>query len=112
MPVYFKPHPNTARGNFKPKIETIGGDLSGVLEKCHLALCYNSNSSVDAVINGVPCVTFDRGSMAYEVTSHSIYNRIMPDREGWLARVSNCQWTPEEIKNGDYVERMLCGLES
>lgn len=107
MPVYFRPHPNTQRGNFNPKIEHIGGDLSDVLDKCHLVMCYNSNSSVDAVVNGVPCITFDKGSMAYEVTGHDICDRIKPNRGEWLARISNCQWTPEEITNGDYVERIL-----
>jgi hypothetical protein len=108
MPVFFRPHPNTSRGNFNPKIPKIEGDLNDVLQSCHLVLCYNSNSSVDAVINGVPCVTFDRGSMAYEVTGNRICDRIKPDREKWLARLSNCQWTPEEIRNGDYVERFFC----
>lgn len=107
MPVYFRPHPNTKRGNFKSNIEHIEGDLIDVLNKAHLVLCYNSNSSVDAVINGVPCVTFDRGSMAYEVTSHDICDRIKPNRDEWLAKVSNCQWTPQEILNSDYVERMF-----
>lgn len=107
MPVYFRPHPNTQRGNFNPKIKHIGGDLSDVLDKCHLVMCYNSNSSVDAVINGVPCITFDEGSMAYEVTGHDIRDRIKPNRDKWIARVSNCQWTPDEIRNGDYVERMF-----
>lgn len=112
IPVYFRPHPNTERCNFKPNIPHIKGDLDKVLDNCHLVLCYNSNSSVDAVMAGVPCITFDKGSMAYEVTSHSICNRIKPDRGKWIARVSNCQWTPEEIKDGDYIERMLCGRES
>lgn len=108
MPVYYKPHPNARRGNFSPKIPLIDGDMDEVLSKCHLLLCYNSNSSVDAVINGVPCVTFDDGSMARSVTGHSIEERIKPDREKWLAGLSNCQWTPEEIRRGDYIERMLC----
>lgn len=112
MPVYFRPHPNGERGNFKPDIPVIEGELDTVLANAHLVLCYNSNSSVDAVIAGVPCITFDKGSMAYEVTGHSIYDRIKPDRSKWLAALSNCQWTPEEIKNGDYVERMLCRQEN
>ena len=77
------------------------------MSRCHLVMCYNSNSSVDAVINGVPCITFDEGSMAYEVTGHKVCDRIKPDREEWLKALSNTQWTPDEIKNGDYVERLL-----
>ncbi len=108
MPVFFRPHPNTQRGNFKPDIPHIEGSLQDVLDDCHLVMCYNSNSSVDAVINGVPCITFDRGSMAYEVTGHEVRDRITPSRKEWLYKLTHCQWTPQEIANGDYVERMFC----
>lgn len=107
IPVYFRAHPNTRRGNFRPNIPHIEGDIDTVLNNAHLVLCYNSNSSVDAVLNGVPCVAFDAGSMAYEVTGRAVCDRIKPNREQWLSKVSNCQWTPKEIENGDYIERML-----
>ena len=106
MPVYFRPHPHTDNGNFKPNLPVIDGDLGDVFQKCHLAICYNSNSSVDAVLNGVPCITFDIGSMAYDVTGQSICDRIKPARKDWISKVLNCQWEPNQISNGDYLERM------
>lgn len=104
MPVYFKPHPVGLQrnANFRPKIEHIYGTMDEVLEKAHLVITYNSNSGVDAVINGVPAVSYDIGSMAYNVTSHDVKERIMPDREAWAHRLAWCQWTREEIANGDY----------
>lgn len=114
LPVYYRPHPDAlgTRANFKPDIETIGGDLQDCLADAHLIVCYNSNSAVDAVVNGVPAVTLDLGAMAYSVTGHGEYDRITPDRREWASRLAYCQWSPEEISNGVFWEQLKCKLES
>lgn len=113
-PVYFRPHPHAhgTRMNFTPKICKISGDLQSVLDNCHLCVTYNSNSAVDAVLYGVPSVSLDEGSMAFEVTSHYECDRITPDRAEWAARLAHTQWSPEEVESGVFWERMLCRLEN
>lgn len=103
-PVFFRPHP--VGRNFDPRIPVIGGTLDEVLANAFLVVAYNSNSTVDAVVNGIPAITLDAGGMARDVTGHNLSDRIMPDRTRWAARLAHCQWSPEEIDNGDYWKRM------
>lgn len=112
--VVFRPHPvGVERGcNFRPRLKHVYGDLQETLDKAFMVVTFNSNAGVDAVINGIPALSFDKGSMAYEVTGHKFSDRITPDREDWAARLAHCQWTPDEITNGDYWERMACRLVS
>lgn len=112
--VYFRPHPVglEKNRNFRPSVPHLGGDLKDALREAHLVLTFNSNAGVDAVVNGIPALSFDKGSMAYSVTGHSVGDRITPEREQWAYQLAHCQWTPEEIQNGDYWERMKCRLEN
>jgi hypothetical protein len=106
--VVFRPHPHAkaGRGNFKPDLPVFDGNLEDALKRAYLVVTYNSNSAVDAVINGIPALSFDIGSMAYDVTGHSASERIKPERQWWADILAHCQWTPEEIANGDYWGRM------
>ena len=106
-PVYFRPHPNTRQG-FNPNIERINGDLQECLDGAHLVITYNSNSSVDAVLNGVPAVTMGKGSMSKLVTSQDVRVRLKPRRAQWAYRLASCQWSEQEIKRGDFIARMFC----
>lgn len=103
-PVYFRNHP--MGNNFAPKIPFITEPMHQVLARAFLVVAFNSNSTVDAVINGVPTIAFDRGSMAWDVTGHEAGERIMPDREAWAYRLAHCQFSPDEIKSGAYWERL------
>lgn len=112
LPVFFKPHPAGGKLNFKPKIHLFEGDLDQALSESKLIVTYNSNSGVDAVINGVPALSFDSGSMAWPVTGHKIDDRIKPEREEWAFRLAHCQWSPEEIEAGKYWENLQWKPES
>lgn len=107
-PVFFKEHPTKPHMNFNPRIPRYKGNLEEALSEAFLVVTYNSNSGVDAVVNGIPALSFDKGSMAYSVTGHTINDRITPVREEWAYKLAHCQWTPKEIENGDYWERMKC----
>jgi hypothetical protein len=114
LPVFFRPHPAGAatNRNFKPNIQNISGDLDHVLKLARLVVTYNSNTGVDAVINGIPALSFDKGSMAYEVTGHAVGDIVTPAREKWAAKLAHCQWSPDEIKEGLFWDRLKCKLES
>lgn len=110
LPVYFRPHPHGR--NFNPAIPHIQGTLEEALARAYMVVVYNSNSGVDAIVNGVPTIALDEGCMAWDVTGKSLSDRVMPDRRQWAANLAHCQWTPEEINRGEYWDRMQCGAET
>lgn len=62
----------------------------------------NSSVAVDAVLNGIPTVSMDEGSMAWEVTSHT--EEVMkPDRRPWLNWLAWTQWSHDEISEGKWA---------
>lgn len=107
-PVLFRPHPDVIkRGGRGPNLPLCQAPtLTEALNNTFLCLNYNSNSSVDAVLAGVPTVTFDRGSMAWEVCGHSAGEIIRPDREVWAYNLAFTQWTIDEIKSGYPLEKI------
>lgn len=108
LPVFFRPHPHVkgARRNFEPRLNALGGTLEEAIDNAALVVTWNSNTGVDAVTRGVPAMSFDKGSMAYGVTSHDFSDSIKkPDRTAWAARLAHCQFTPDEIDEGEWWER-------
>lgn len=101
--IIFRPHPLC---KLNPITGTVYStrSLENDLRNAHCCITFNSNSGVEAVIDGVPTFTFDEGSMAYGVTSHSlddIETPLRPDRTQWLANLCYAQWTAEEMRNGE-----------
>lgn len=110
LPVLFRPHPDLAKKGMTqnvPNAEPSQGSLSDALAGAAFTVCFNSNSSVDSVIAGVPCVVGDRGSMAYDMCGHDIESIIRPDRENWANALAFKQWTIEEIRSGDALKGII-----
>jgi hypothetical protein len=98
--VYYRPHP-LAHETWAPA-PVYYGTLAEALSGASQVITVNSNSAVDAVLAGVPTVTLDRGSMAWPVTSHSIWSPLCyTDREQWAYDMAYCQWTLDEMRSGD-----------
>ena len=101
--IRFRPHPLAdlppIRGCTHSKV-TIQEDL----KDCWAVVTYNSNSSVEAVLEGIPAFTFDAGAMAKDVSSQwlqELERPYMPAREAWLNDLAYTQWTPEEMESGE-----------
>jgi hypothetical protein len=99
--VRFRPHPKApivrVPGAAIARDSTLAEDLAGA----EFAVTFNSNSGVDAVLAGVPTVAHDEGSMAWDVTSHSLEEKLQrPDRLPWAHRLAWRQWLPTEIEEG------------
>lgn len=111
--VYFRPHPLASRRGapFSPSgVPVLRGDLKEALANAYLVAAFNSNSIVDAVLSGIPAVCFDQGCMAWEVTAHACEEPPLHVYRGdWLHNLAWKQWTPDEIENGAYWERMRAG---
>jgi hypothetical protein len=101
-PVIFRPHPLA-------KMQLAGCELSRKatlredLEDCWAVVTFNSNSGVEAAVEGIPVFTFDAGSMAIPVANmwlDQMERPQMPDRHQWLQDLAYAQWTLEEMKSG------------
>ncbi len=90
-----------------PGLKPSVGPISEALAGARLVVTMNSNSAVDAVLAGVPAISMDRGSMAWDVTTHSFEAEpIRPVREDWMRRLAYCQWSLEEIASGEAWEHL------
>lgn len=102
MQVRYRPHPKALhqRSGLEHRQHTAG-TLAEDLAGAKFTISWNSNSSVDSVLAGVPSVTLDRGAMAWAVTSHDLNNPVtMPSRTEWAAQLAWCQWQPSELADG------------
>lgn len=98
--VIFRPHPKAP----VPKVGNVtyssGGPIEGDLKDAHCCVTFNSNSGVDALINGVPLFAFDVGAMGYQVANRnwlSLEKPDKPDRSQWYNDLAYAQWRPDEF---------------
>lgn len=103
--VRFRPHPLADR-HPKPNAPSLEQDLAGA----RFTVAWNSNSTVDAVLAGVPSVTMDEGAMAWPVTGHALEMPPAPDREAWAHALAWKQWRLEEMQSGYCWETVRSGI--
>lgn len=98
-PFYFRPHPEAQ----PPKGVRLApwSTIEEAIDQSSYVLTHHSTAGVTALIRGCAVVTYDRESMAYPITSHSLNELRYPNREKWLEWLSWTQWTIEEIARGD-----------
>ncbi len=108
--VKFRPHPDLKKRGIVQSVRntyqsesSLQDDLAGAA----FTLCFNSNSAVDSVLAGIPCVVGDNGTMAYDMCAKDIHNPVRPDRELWAHRLAWKQWELSEIKSGAALEGIL-----
>jgi hypothetical protein len=66
-----------------------------------LAITLNSSVGVQAVLDGIPTVAMDEGSMAWEMSSHDCNEpQVTHARTPWVHRLAWTQWTDDEIREG------------
>ena len=101
-PIKFRPHP-LARLPAIPGTELSLVPLAEDLKNAHCVVTYNSNSAVEALIDGVPVFAHDQGSMCWQIANKSLISVDVPnkpDRTQWLNDLSFCQWTLKEMRDG------------
>jgi hypothetical protein len=103
--VRFRPHPGTIRRgsplNVPPGAKLIDGTLKEAFAGAAVVVTFNSNTGVESVLAGVPTITSDVGSMAWDVSSHDVaLPLVTPNRDRWAAELAWKQWTLEEMASG------------
>lgn len=109
--VLFRPHPDLKKKGISQQIkntELSTGTLQEALSGAAFSVCFNSNSAVDSVINGIRCVVGDKGTMAYGMCSQSVSSLVTRDRTLWAHRLAQKQWTLDEIRSGEALKGHLC----
>jgi hypothetical protein len=103
--IRFRPHPKAVQAT--PRV--WGVQYSTVpfaedLKTAHAVVTFNSNSGVEALLDGVPVFAADQGSMCWELANRSLISLDVPnkpDRSQWLADLAYCQWTMDEMRSGE-----------
>lgn len=101
--VVFRPHPK-ARLNPIPGFDYSTEPLMVDLQNAHCVVSCNSNACVEGVIEGVPAIVTDEGSMVWEIASRSldeVGSPKMADREQWANDLAYAQWTIPELRSGE-----------
>lgn len=110
MPVKMRPHPNVNPRHGEAMIAEARVSLERDLAGAAIAVTWNSNSAVDAVLAGVPTIAMDKGSMAWDVTGHGLKRPPLPDRTAWSHALAWKQWTRDELASG-YCWEHVCSPE-
>lgn len=101
--IVFRPHPLAKIPSITGCSYSVGVPIEQDLERAHAVVTFNSNSGVDAIMNGVPVFAWDHGSMVYRVANKNwgvLECPMKPDRSQWLNDISYAQWTPRELADG------------
>ena len=103
-PIVFRPHPLAVQALPPIKgVEYSTKPLSEDLKDAHAVVTFNSNSGVEALIDGKAVFAFDEGSMVWGLANKNLYDiesPQYPDRKQWARDLAYCQWTPEEMRQG------------
>lgn len=86
-----------------------GLPLANNWDEAGLVITLNSSVAVESVIEGIPTITMDGASMAFDVTSHIQDRAITPDRRRWLDWLSWTQWHHDEIREGEPIKHLFEG---
>lgn len=108
--IVFRPHPKfrnpelisavdvakVCEHSFRPILED--------LQDAWAVVTFNSNSGVEAAIEGIPVFVDDAGSMAFPVANRNLLyidNPKKPEREQWAHNLAYTQWTLDEMRSGE-----------
>ena len=112
VPVVFRQHP-VGQLPKDLSIPRLRGDLGECLKGARVVVTFNSNVAVEAVLRGVPAVSMDRGSMAWDVSGHELRDVLDPpcvNRWQWACNLAYCSWSYREIESGLAWEHIRQGI--
>lgn len=121
-PILFRPHPNDPQKKFNSLlkfsnveisenfsndnffVKNGGEGLQKDLDRSYCVITFNSNSSVEAVCNGLPIFSMDTTSPTYEISQGDLKNieniNYNIDITDWCNKIVYTIWNEDEIANG------------
>lgn len=90
---------------YRVTLSPQGRHITEDLKNCWALVCHNSTPSSVAVIEGIPAFITDdpdycqAGSVA-NLDLSRIENPLMPNRETWIKKLSQCHWSFADLKSG------------
>lgn len=107
--IIYKAHPVQRKMPKSVKnCEMIGADfgynLKSLLDGAWCTVASASNGACDSILAGVPVITDNSMSLAYEVAEHDIRNIEQPRTpciHQWLNDIAYAQWRIDEMKSGE-----------
>lgn len=121
-PILFRPHPKDIVKDFGllknlPNVEISqnfsvtdnftknGGEgLQKDFDRAYCVVTFNSNSSVEAVCNGIPVFSLDKTSPTYEISYSSLTDieniKYDIDITEWCNKIAYTVWNEEELADG------------
>ena len=122
--VRYRAHPfRTAKNEsirWKPAPAAGQDDIAKVLAGARVCITYDSIAGCDAVLAGVPSITYGENARARDVSFHSwrafkewekTCDGYPFDVELWADRLAYCQWSHDEISRGEWWTHLEAGLE-
>lgn len=106
----FRQHPVARQRGYRqgPRdVRSLGGTLDEALGGAAVAITFNSNTGVDALLAGVPVVVDNEGSMAWPLASPDVRNLVRPERADWAHALAWKQWLLSEIADGTALRGYL-----
>ena len=95
---------------FVPGTELSVQPLQDDFSNAHCVVTYNSNTAVEALLEGIPVFAHDQGSMCWQVANKSLISVDVPnrpDRNSWLNDLAYAQWTLQEMRNGEAWRHLI-----
>lgn len=91
-------------------LSDTGTPLTRDFKHCWAVINHNSSPAVAAAIEGIPVfVTDSDRSQAQAVSNTDISlmeNPMLPDRESWIQRISQCHWSHADLSSGAAWQHM------
>lgn len=94
-------------------------DIQKLFPDCKAVITYDSIAGCDSVLAGVPTIAWGENAMARDVAFHSwrafkewekTCDKLPFDVELWAERLAYCQWSHDEISNGEFWDHLKSRL--
>jgi hypothetical protein len=107
--VRFRPHPfvDKVPAAWKRAPGKKQDDIETALSGARVCITYDSIAGCDAALAGVPSITYGEKAMAKDVSyrtfaQYQAVNTSLPKQYPWACRLAYCQWSHDEIRNGEF----------
>lgn len=120
--IIFRPHPRDfewckslprigAEIRIPQKIAGTYDDFDHVEDfaRAHIVLNLLGNTAIQAALSNIPVYT-SKDSLAYPISIKNLENLENPesvDKNEWLLKICHCEWTLEEISQGNPLDNLL-----